>query len=52
MWVELLMNPDNPEIVDRYIGDLCTVAAVPEYKGTISKKELDYDGARSIIPVY
>ncbi|MBA7589494.1 hypothetical protein ES708_31579 [subsurface metagenome] len=31
MWVELLMNPDNPEIVDRYIGDLCTVAAaVPE----------------------
>ncbi|MBA7700479.1 hypothetical protein ES703_109193 [subsurface metagenome] len=52
MWVELLMNPDNPEIVDRYIGDLCTVAAVPEYKGTISKKELDYDGARNIIPVY
>jgi len=31
MWVELLMNPDNPEVVDRYIGDLCTVvAAVPE----------------------
>ncbi|GAI60912.1 unnamed protein product [marine sediment metagenome] len=25
------MNPDNPEVVDRYIGDLCTVeAAVPE----------------------
>ncbi|MBA7714860.1 hypothetical protein ES703_123892 [subsurface metagenome] len=31
IWVELLMNPDNPEIVDQYIGDLCTVeAAVPE----------------------
>lgn len=31
MWVELIMNPDNPQIVDRYIGDLCTVvAAVPE----------------------
>ena len=25
IWVELLMNPDNPQIVDRYIGDLCTV---------------------------
>jgi len=25
---------------------------VPEYKGAISKKELDYDGARNIIPVY
>ncbi|MBA7473493.1 hypothetical protein ES707_08833 [subsurface metagenome] len=31
-WIELLMgSQDNPEIVDRYIGDLCTVAAaVPE----------------------
>ena len=51
MWVELLMNPDNPEVVDRYIGDLCTVSA-PEYKGTISKKELEYDGTRNTIPVY
>ncbi|MBA7712268.1 hypothetical protein ES703_121240 [subsurface metagenome] len=51
MWVELLMNPDNPEVVDRYIGDLCTV--VPEiYKGTISKKELEYDETRGNIPVY
>ncbi|MBA7465039.1 hypothetical protein ES707_00200 [subsurface metagenome] len=51
MWVELLMNPDDPEVVDRYIGDLCTVA--PEiYKGTISRKELEYDETRSIIPVY
>ena len=31
IWVELLMNPDNPQVVDEYIGDLCTVvAAVPE----------------------
>lgn len=31
MWVELLMNRDDPQVVDRYIGDLCTVvAAVPE----------------------
>lgn len=31
MWLELLMNPENPEVVDQYIGDLCTVeAAVPE----------------------
>ncbi|GAI99216.1 unnamed protein product, partial [marine sediment metagenome] len=31
-WIELLMGTqDNPEIVDRYFGDLCTVeAAVPE----------------------
>jgi len=27
-WVELLMNPDNPEVVDMYIGDLCTVEPV------------------------
>ncbi|GAI65763.1 unnamed protein product, partial [marine sediment metagenome] len=27
-WIELLMGPqDNPVIVDRYIGDLCTVKA-------------------------
>ncbi|GAJ09673.1 unnamed protein product, partial [marine sediment metagenome] len=33
-WIELLMgSQDNPEIVDRYIGDLCTVVAelVPEF---------------------
>ena len=24
-WVELLMNPDSPEVVNMYIGDLCTV---------------------------
>lgn len=27
-WVELLMNPDSPEVVDMYIGDLCTVTTV------------------------
>lgn len=33
IWVELLMNPDNPQVVDRYIGDLCAVEAelVPEF---------------------
>ncbi|MBA7469505.1 hypothetical protein ES707_04776 [subsurface metagenome] len=53
-WIELLMGAqDDPEIVDRYIGDLCTVeAAVPEYRGKIIEKELEYDETRSIIPVY
>ncbi len=36
-WIELLMGTqDDPEIVDRYIGDLCTVAAAvpePEFRG-------------------
>ena len=51
MWVKLLMNPDDPEVVDMYIGDLCTV--VPEiYEGTISRKELEYDETRGNIPVY
>jgi len=50
--LELLMNPDNPEIVDQYIGDLCTVAPAEEFAGTISKKELEYDHVKSSIPVY
>ncbi len=36
IWVELLMNPDDPQVVDQYIGDLCTVAAAvpePEFAG-------------------
>ena len=36
MWVELLMNRDDPQVVDSYIGDLCTVAAAvpePEFRG-------------------
>ena len=53
MWVELLMNQDDPEIVDRYIGDLCTVVVVVlEYKGSIARKELEYDETRGNIPVY
>ncbi|MBA7681220.1 hypothetical protein ES703_89557 [subsurface metagenome] len=35
IWMELLMNPDDPQVVDRYTGDLCTVAAVvpePEFR--------------------
>ncbi|MBA7607055.1 hypothetical protein ES703_14207 [subsurface metagenome] len=51
MWVELIMNPDAPEVVDKYIGDLCTVSA-PEYKGSIARKELEYDETRGAIPVY
>lgn len=36
VWLELLMNPADPQVVDRYIGDLCTVAAVvpePQFQG-------------------
>jgi len=51
MWVRLLMNPNNPETVDRYIGDLCTVVTL-EYKGSIAKKELEYNGDRKPIPVH
>ncbi|TET43289.1 MAG: hypothetical protein E3J60_00580 [Dehalococcoidia bacterium] len=52
VWIELLMgSQDNPEIVDRYIGDLCTVSA-PDYKGSIARKELEYDETRGAIPVY
>lgn len=52
--MELLMNPDNPVVVDRYEGDLCIVVAPPpvEYAGTIIRKELEYDSVRGEIPVY
>ena len=36
IWVELLMNRDDPQVVDQYIGDLCTVVAVvpePQFRG-------------------
>jgi len=46
----LLMNPDNPVIVDSYEGVLCEVTE--EYAGSIIKKELEYDGVRGDIPVY
>ncbi|GAI11902.1 unnamed protein product, partial [marine sediment metagenome] len=50
--VGLLMNPEDPIYVDSYYGTLCTVAAVvPEYQGTISRKELKYDATASPIPV-
>jgi len=41
--------------VDHWVYDNSAskvISLVPEYKGIISKKELEYDGARSIIPVY
>ncbi len=54
MDIALSMNPDDPEIVDTYYGDLCTVAAVPEpeFAGTIITKELEYDETKGAIPVY
>jgi len=55
-WVDLLMgSKDNPVIIfsARYIGNLWTVVSlVPEYKGSIAKKELEYNGDRKPIPVY
>ncbi|MBA7654822.1 hypothetical protein ES703_62715 [subsurface metagenome] len=48
--IELLMNPDNPVVVDSYEGDLCVVTE--EYAGSITKKELEYDNVRGPIPVY
>ena len=48
--VTLLMNPDSPVIVDSYDGLLCRVAE-EEYAGTITRKELEYDGNRGAIPV-
>lgn len=46
----LSMNPAAPQIVDAYSGALCTVAA-ELFTGKISRKELEYNGARSAIPV-
>ena len=55
-WVDLLMgSKDNPVVIysARYIGELCTViTTVPVYKGSISRKELEYDSVRGTIPVY
>lgn len=47
--IELLMNPDNPVVVDTYNGVLCVVTE--EFAGTITKKELEYDETRGDIPV-
>ena len=53
-WIELRMGTQASwEVVARYIGELCTVVSlVPEYKGSIAKKELEYDGNKKPIPVY
>ncbi len=48
--ITLAMNPDNPIVVDSYVGVLCRVTE--EFAGTIIKKELEYDSARGNIPVY
>lgn len=47
--IELLMNPDDPVVVDTYDGVLCVVTE--EFAGTIVKKELEYDATRGDIPV-
>jgi len=46
--VALFMNFDDPVVVDSYNGTLCVVTG---YAGTITRKELEYDGARGDIPV-
>ena len=38
IWVELLENPDDPQVVDRYIGDLCIVTTPITYAGEIVDK--------------
>ncbi|GAI70343.1 unnamed protein product [marine sediment metagenome] len=37
---------------DKYVEAYFEKVPVPEYKGKISKKELEYDETRRIIPVY
>ncbi len=43
-WIELLMNLGSPVVVDRYIGELCTVVsgAIPEFS------ELGISGLRRV----
>ena len=48
--IELRMDPDNPVVVDSYVGLLCPVTE--ECAGTITRKELEYDSVRGAIPVY
>lgn len=53
MWrveLELLMGYPNAIVVDTYMGDLCSVTGA--YAGTITVKQLEYDGVREDIPVY
>lgn len=49
--VGLLMNPDNPFYVDAFPIDLCIVST-PAFEGSISKKELEYNESRGVIPAY
>ena len=49
--IELLMDPDDPVVVDSYTGRLCTVEEAPEEAGAIIKKELDIDDEWQTIPV-
>jgi len=43
----------GPDIYTEYYGNIITIAeeVAPEFKGTISKKELEYDESRGTIPV-
>ena len=43
----------GPDIYTQYYSNIITIAeeVVPEFKGTISKKELEYDESRGAIPV-
>jgi len=51
--IALFMAPASPVQVASYNGTLCAViSVVPEYKGSIARKELEYDGVRGAIPVY
>ena len=47
--IELRMNESDPVVVDSYVGVLCQVTE--EYAGSITRKELEYDGVRGNIPV-
>lgn len=52
-WVVRLISWPPPVTVFCSAGSADVIpAVVPEYVGTISRKELEYDGARSNIPVY
>ena len=48
--IALFMNRAAPVVVASYTGVLCAVVA-EAYKGSISKKELEYDSVRGAIPV-
>ena len=48
--IALFMNRAAPVLVASYDGVLCAVTA-EVYKGSISRKELEYDSTRGTIPV-